>query len=1218
MTTNPETIPLPGTTPQTRTTPKHDIHKFRTVTHLTDDNWVQHKFEQIAALEERGLYNVVLGKEEKPDEELDPEAFKLWKDKDVSAKAQIIQNLSREVQPIVFNCNTSKEVWQALRDEYESSNLDKIANVRYLYDTLAYVEGSGMRNHINRLMILREQLGAMGDKIPDTSHAMRLIRLLPPSWEGLCVVLRGSMPTVARVKASLLAEEESRKTVLSYAYAGSATALLSALPNPQSLPTPPTAALHATPDPQLMANLQALITTQFGSLLLNSAKPNDQSRRKSNLKNPHLKCDNCKKKGHTKDRCWAKGGGQEGKGPKSKRGDDSTSNADPSLAEANLADFEWSGARALVAEIACGEKPRTNEWILDSGATTHIVPFRSIFSSYHKFQSPRPIGTADHGSFQAVGIGNVWIKLDNGNARTSLLELRNVLHAPRCSANITSVNGLTKCGNTLTFAGNSCSVLDPNGSPIIQVSKQRGQLYRLQAQPFENLKMVPQGHQAPTTFPRNSANAPVMAMHASQQMNDLLMWHCRLNHLNWDALRAMRSRGLVKGLEKAVFPKDNPRCDHCAFGKMSVKPFLAQEGTQYTRPLQLVSTDICGPFSPSIGGKRYLMVFVDAYTRFVFPYYIKDRKDAPNCLREFIAYAKRQAGHKLLAIRSDNAKELIFGEFSRILKEHGIKHQTTAPYSSASNGRGERVFRTIQENGLASLHASPLKEIGFWPEAMDYTIHTRNRVLHSGINDVPYKRWSDTLPSVSNTHPFGCRVKYLMHPAIRRKGDFHARSGFFLGYYDDSPAYKIWNPKTCQFVKTRSVIFEDSPMQVPSAPYNALDVDDDTPTPMDFSPSPSPARDNPPSRVPNIMTRPLSPLSDIEEVDGSSPSVLDRNVRQPQQVQLDNVPPFETDRLGYKIRPEQNPNHPDFASYGRSGGRSQRARKPVERAYTSEFADLFGRMKKARDGGRIEEMYESMDALITHYDTFEKSQLEGNPVDEEDYAALLAGFNVKSRTVTHREVFAFPNGFRKNEAIKAIKAEIQQIERKKVWERVAKPEHMQTFLDIQFIVTEKFDAYGKYIKTKARAVVRGDKQEEGKDYDETHTHTPSMGLFRFTLALINALGLNPRQLDVVGAFLEAPLHMDVFVRTPPMVNCPDGMVLKLQRALYGMKQAPREFGEHRDRQLRSIGYRHTSVAPSLFFRFTEDSTAKYGIYTDLGLWWVDDDLGAFEEREDGK
>ena len=70
------------------------------VTSLTDENWVTHKFEQIATLEEHGLYEVVTGKEVEPNSTTDTDKWKLWKDKDVSAKAQIIQNISKEVQPL--------------------------------------------------------------------------------------------------------------------------------------------------------------------------------------------------------------------------------------------------------------------------------------------------------------------------------------------------------------------------------------------------------------------------------------------------------------------------------------------------------------------------------------------------------------------------------------------------------------------------------------------------------------------------------------------------------------------------------------------------------------------------------------------------------------------------------------------------------------------------------------------------------------------------------------------------------------------------------------------------------------------------------------------------------------------------------------------------------------------------------------------------------------
>jgi hypothetical protein len=195
---------------------KHNIHKIRTISPLKDDNWVTWKFEFIAALGERGLKEVVL-EDCMPDRNADAAAFLIWQDQDESARAQIIHNLSPEVQPLVYDCANSHEMWEALRKEYESTNLDKIANVRMLYDTLPYIDGTPMRDHLNKLKILREQLHAMGDKIEDTSHALRMIRLLPPSWDGVCQVLRAiGDPSIQKFKDRLMAEEQSRQSILNF------------------------------------------------------------------------------------------------------------------------------------------------------------------------------------------------------------------------------------------------------------------------------------------------------------------------------------------------------------------------------------------------------------------------------------------------------------------------------------------------------------------------------------------------------------------------------------------------------------------------------------------------------------------------------------------------------------------------------------------------------------------------------------------------------------------------------------------------------------------------------------------------------------------------------------------------------------------------------------------------------------------------------------------
>src|ERR1700742_1570052 len=93
---------------------KHNIHKFRSISPLKDDNWITWKFEFIAALGERGLKDVVL-EDRMPDRDDDPDAYLYWQDQDESARVQIIQNLCPEVQPLVYDCANAHKMWEALR-----------------------------------------------------------------------------------------------------------------------------------------------------------------------------------------------------------------------------------------------------------------------------------------------------------------------------------------------------------------------------------------------------------------------------------------------------------------------------------------------------------------------------------------------------------------------------------------------------------------------------------------------------------------------------------------------------------------------------------------------------------------------------------------------------------------------------------------------------------------------------------------------------------------------------------------------------------------------------------------------------------------------------------------------------------------------------------------------------------------------------------------------
>jgi hypothetical protein len=347
----------------------------------------------------------------------------------------------------------------------------------------------------------------------------------------------------------LLAEEQACKTQEAFINAGSAQAL--------------TAALTRNLDPAAAAAFQALITTQFGSLSLNPSATSQtqgsgqskgsKGQRTSKLRNPELKCTNpnCLKKGHTIQRCWAKGGGQEGKGPKNRNPNSGKSesqapeSANSASAEAMIAELDESAAvdTAWIAttHVQLAKSPK-NVWLIDSGTSTHITPHKELFATYHPLPRPHNISTADHGLFKAVGVGDIILELYIDGA-VRKLHLKNVLFAPSCSSNLVSISALTKTGFSVNFIGNSCMVKNKSNTVYAIALLSNAKLYSLDGRAIKPIAI-------PNSFASRKVHLPAKsdAMAARQADKELLLWHQHFNHLNFDAIRTMARNKLVEGM----------------------------------------------------------------------------------------------------------------------------------------------------------------------------------------------------------------------------------------------------------------------------------------------------------------------------------------------------------------------------------------------------------------------------------------------------------------------------------------------------------------------------------------------------------------------------------------------------------------------------------------------------------------------------------------------
>ena len=80
--------------------------------------------------------------------------------------------------------------------------------------------------------------------------------------------------------------------------------------------------------------------------------------------------------------------------------------------------------------------------------------------------------------------------------------------------------------------------------------------------------------------------------------------------------------------------------------------------TRSTQLLEIIHTDICGPFdAPSIGGEKYFITFTDDFSRYGYIYLLHDKSQSVNALEIYIKEVERQLDKKVKIIRSDRGGE---------------------------------------------------------------------------------------------------------------------------------------------------------------------------------------------------------------------------------------------------------------------------------------------------------------------------------------------------------------------------------------------------------------------------------------------------------------------------------------------------------------------------------------------------------------------------------
>jgi hypothetical protein len=163
----------------------------------------------------------------------------------------------------------------------------------------------------------------------------------------------------------------------------------------------------------------------------------------------------------------------------------------------------------------------------------------------------------------------------------------------------------------------------------------------------------------------------------------------------------------------------------------------------------------------------------------------------------------------------------------------------------------------------------------------------------------------------------------------------------------------------------------------------------------------------------------------------------------------------------------------------------------------------------------------------------------------------------------------------------AMAEEMDKMTRYDVWEAV--PRTTQRTLTGKWVFTRKLDGdTGKPAAYKARFVVRGFQQIEGRDYDELFAAVAHKASLRVFLSIVNYMDWECDQMDVIGAFLKGNIDRDLYVEPPQGSDIPAGYVLHLRKSLYGLRQSPHLFNKKVDKFLRSLEFEPCKADPCIY------------------------------------
>jgi transposase InsO family protein len=869
-------------------------------------------------------------------------------------------------------------------------------------------------------------------------------------------------------------------------------------------------------------------------------------------------------------------------------------------------------------------KLNSSEWIIDGGATDHYCYNKNLMTNVRTLSTPRVIVTANSTS-TCYQTGTVIIDL---NAHHRVV-LHNVLYLPDFHVNLISVFKLVSHGCEVTYkkhgafvtkngiveihfplkhnmymltatsmsSFHSKSVSSTAASPAAANNNRKRSRTEINEYVMNNAFAVQPNATRHVSYPLSSpssSSSTTSSLPSPSSFNEsdriesspikytqriaqqLMSLHYKHGHVNHQRLLKMIKKKSVINDEKIHITNEREvlrqlskmSCNGCLKGKMKRSAMTGKIDYHVTGIMQMLVCDTMLFTIPTIGGGRYISLIVDVYSSETFIGVHAKKDDIAEWIILIIKRLQTSTGITLIRFHSDQGTEIWNASTRTFFDSQGTVYTTSAVDTAQHNAIVERKNQTVITTCSAMMHHAKAY-LPFYGEAAACTVYIINRTTNTRTELVtPIQHRTHTTPNTSHFHVWGCDVDYHIHKQYR-DNKFAARSkpGIFVGYDEHNERYyRVFELEKHTIITTHEVTFHDDRFDNMKRLRRTMNEQNDESyydeeIDIDLS---------------DVMTR-MNKNDYLPDEYVTSDAIADmfgdeQNNNEDNEYQVEDE---EEERRVDMVAPVTMLNDSVIRN-----ARDNEAR-PEDGNDDNENEDFNEETEIHEDADYVEEN-EKQDMNVERNKKMnvnkQRQWLQRRHINHARYPRRVTAqpfrFDDSSYTsialdepTTYIEAIT---GAEREHWLNAIKEELDAHEKNRTWS-VIKRRKGANVIGCKWVFKKKRDANGEVSKYKARLVAKGFNQQHGIDYQETFAPVMKYKSLRMILALATT-STHMEQLDVKTAFLNASVKEDIYVNLPDGIDDDGDSVLKLNKALYGIKQAPREWHSEIDTFLHSLGY----------------------------------------------